>query len=310
MKRTCSLETQLVPIYQETQMKITLIAIIWLFLIFSGYATEKTKTGYTSKIKITSLGKTEKVQFKCLIPNDIQNIQKVLNIEYSIQPKEIITENENKYAIFIFDPNELNKLVINVDMEIYRYDFSSIKKNLDDMTIPVINRNAFLIAERYIDKNDPLIKTVAPRLITDDTLKTVMNIFNFVQKNLSYSKNMTHAIGAKNALKSKKGDCSEFSDLFVTLCRANNIPSRVVKGMVTNPSGKNPLHAWAEVYTGKFGWIRVEPTTNRSKNFASLDNKYIQLTTIRNDKILNNNEFIDYTFWGDPIRFKTRIKPK
>jgi len=62
--------------------------------------------------------------------------------------------------------------------------------------------------------------------------------------------------GVNKVLKQKYGQCWDFSDLFVTLCRALGIPSRQVGGWIYGTSG----HIWAEVlYKGK-GWQQVDPT--------------------------------------------------
>lgn len=62
--------------------------------------------------------------------------------------------------------------------------------------------------------------------------------------------------GVKKVLQQKQGRCWDFSDCFVTLCRASGIPCRQVAGWLYGTSG----HVWAEVWiTGK-GWQQVDAT--------------------------------------------------
>jgi transglutaminase-like putative cysteine protease len=67
----------------------------------------------------------------------------------------------------------------------------------------------------------------------------------------------------------RQGFCEHFSSAFVFLMRAAGVPARVVTGYQggdPNPvDGKftvrqSDAHAWAEVYLGGRGWVRVDPT--------------------------------------------------
>jgi protein-glutamine gamma-glutamyltransferase len=67
----------------------------------------------------------------------------------------------------------------------------------------------------------------------------------------------------------REGFCEHFSSAFVFLMRAAGIPSRVVTGYQggeLNPVDniitvrQSDAHAWAEVFLGQRGWVRVDPT--------------------------------------------------
>lgn len=62
--------------------------------------------------------------------------------------------------------------------------------------------------------------------------------------------------GVKKVLQNKYGRCWDFSDCFVTFCRASGIPSRQVAGWLYGASG----HIWAEVFVDGKGWRQVDPT--------------------------------------------------
>lgn len=89
-------------------------------------------------------------------------------------------------------------------------------------------------------------------------------IFEYVNITMEYNTSETYANkGALSALGSGKGVCEEFATLFVALCRAEEIPARVVAGYkVEEVNGKESLidHAWAEIYLDDYGWLPVEPT--------------------------------------------------
>ena len=62
----------------------------------------------------------------------------------------------------------------------------------------------------------------------------------------------------KSILKTKRGECSDFSTYFISLCRASGIPSRHVVGRVVSKNLKKSFHVWAEVFLENHGWIPVD----------------------------------------------------
>ena len=65
---------------------------------------------------------------------------------------------------------------------------------------------------------------------------------------------------AVDILQMKVGDCNEHATLFVALCRAVGIPSKLCAGLVYN-QGSFYYHAWSDVFVGR--WISVDPTMNQ-----------------------------------------------
>ena len=67
----------------------------------------------------------------------------------------------------------------------------------------------------------------------------------------------------------KRGYCEHYASSFTVLMRLADIPARVVTGYQggeINPIDnymtlrQSDAHAWSEVYLGKMGWVRVDPT--------------------------------------------------
>ena len=120
--------------------------------------------------------------------------------------------------------------------------------------------------------------------------------------------------GALYAAKTKTGECSEYADLFVALCRAKKIPARTVSGYVKEEA-LAPKHAWTEVYLRKYGWVPFDPTwgdvVNKSADqFHKMQPVYIYLSGIRNDKVLNNRWYFTYCWRGGNVTVKDSIKFK
>ena len=125
-------------------------------------------------------------------------------------------------------------------------------------------------------------------------LKTPQAIYDYVVKTLTYdytrstSTNETR-IGAKEILsRPENAVCLEFTDLFIALARAAQIPAREVDGYAfTDNEAERPLslipdilHAWPEYYDDhKKAWVMVDPTwgntTNGMDYFSTFDLSHI-----------------------------------
>ncbi len=82
--------------------------------------------------------------------------------------------------------------------------------------------------------------------------------------------------GAKFALKTGQGDCTEFASTFVALCRIRGIPARLRAGLMLSSQKSWNRHTWAEVYhAGLNKWFQVDPTL---RTIGHEPNKVILLT--------------------------------
>lgn len=85
--------------------------------------------------------------------------------------------------------------------------------------------------------------------------------------------------GAAYAIERRVGDCTEFSALLVALCRANEIPARLLAGYLYDSYRWGP-HAWMEFwFHGR--WIPVDPTNYGHTGELGINERFI-LTRIGN----------------------------
>ena len=113
----------------------------------------------------------------------------------------------------------------------------------------------------------------------------------------------------------KKGDCTEYADLFVAVCRAKNIPARVITGISVQSDNTKAKHNWAEVYLKEYGWVPFDPskgdidiTLLKDRLFRRLEPTYIYYTHLRNDVILQNYHYCSFMFSGDPVKVTDAIE--
>lgn len=261
----------------------------------------KVKTGNTNKVEFnlcydfSMQAIPSRMSFVTVIPKTIPDRQEILDIQYSTEPSRVFNNNGSHYAEFVFPrpPTKFN-LKINVKAVLFRYDLFTTQKKYRQNPPPQdpnMRIGDFLKHEKYIEKDNPQIQQIAESIKGQTREILVEKLYEYVTNNMEYV-NYNQELGAVKAARKKRGACTEYSDLFVALCRAKGIPARVVKGYVTEPV-YSPQHAWAEVHLQKYGWVPFDLTygdvkekSAKSKRFKNLKPIYIYLTNIRNDPLL------------------------
>lgn len=121
-----------------------------------------------------------------------------------------------------------------------------------------------LAATAFVQSTDPEIIAAARTAVGDaaDVYTATTRLAQFVYAYVEDEYVPAYS-NALEALKSRRGDCTEHSVLFVALARAIGIPARVAVGIAYwQPGHGFGWHAWAEVYAGGH-WYAVDPTWNQ-----------------------------------------------
>jgi transglutaminase-like putative cysteine protease len=263
-------------------------------------------------------GDTLRISFIVLLPQTIPFRQNILSIKYSPKPTRIFEGNGNRYAEFVFTrPSRRTKIQITVRAELLKYDLERAREKYYPDIYDELDFREYLKQEKYIEKDNPRIEQIAEDIEGRTDLDIVNNIYNYVIDNLEYTVHGEKDWGAVKSVEEKKGDCSEYSDLFVAICRAKNIPARFITGYTMRLDDKSPKHHWVEVYLRNRGWVPFDPSWGDIRNqiyrdaaFSRMRPVYIYLSHVRNDKVLNNYHFGRYIYWGDRARFKDSIEFK
>ena len=117
--------------------------------------------------------------------------------------------------------------------------------------IPSIPLSRDLKPQKYIESDHPAINRLAHKLQAADASRTIEEIYRWVAGNVRYGGYAGRDRGALYALEHKKGDCTEYANLFVALCRANGIAARPIGGYVCSHScvlKSRDYHNWSEFY--------------------------------------------------------------
>jgi len=260
-------------------------------------------------------GQTHQISFVVPLPQSVPDRQNILSIGYNPKPSRIFESGGSRYAEFVFDePEEQVKVKIRIRAELLRYDLFTAMKSRKNASPEADGLEDFLRQERFIEKEDDQIQEIADGIEGRTQVDVVHKIYNYVLDHMEYTTPSRRSRGAVMALKWGQGDCTEYADLFVALCRAKDLPARVVTGYTVRFDSKSPKHNWAEVYLQEYGWVPFDPSAGdiehpiiRGRAFSRMRPVYLYLSHNRNDEILGGHSFGAYVFWGDKPRFQESI---
>ena len=273
-----------------------------ILLLISAEVYGQKFVSYTQVIKVDYAFSISEGHISALIPRSFPKHQTVLDVRYSPLPDEVIEEDGVTYAKW--DLNSLtfgDSIVVITDLVLERYDLNTARKIKSNIEVDP-NLKDYLKEDSYYTKKNKAISEQAVKLLGKTPELTVENIFEFVTNHLEYKAFKHQERGARKALKQGIGDCTEYSELMISLCRANKIPARIVVGNVLRPSGKVGFHNWVEVYFHAYGWVAFDPTHADSSvnptEYSKMQNYYLYLSysrTIYRMKKWYIGHTLDYT---------------
>jgi len=200
----------------------------------------------------------------------------------------ITLQPHNNYWMFALDiPSTLpNRSRLSTNMQLL--SLSPVQKlkryQLSSYTRYILPTYSQISLERYLklpegDTNSPDSNLYKSRLLMRDLKdssspqNTINNVLNYyATKDFYYSRQpplLYNNPVDEFLFETKRGYCEHYASSFTILMRLAGIPARVVTGYQggeVNPIDnymtlrQSDAHAWSEVYLGKKGWVRIDPT--------------------------------------------------
>ncbi len=259
------------------------IFIFLLLIILTPLANAQIKYHSPRKVEIhfnfsmvtenVSFDQTSDLKYWCSIPTEDLNQRNIELLSINPEPASIenYTFHDSRFAYWDFSqqPNKKTHTVkIDLAADLYQVVYFLSPENVPDN---YETEDPGMIA--YYTRNDslafisPKIKEIAAELAKNVShpFLQVRNIYRWIiqhlepefpvmQRGTRYL--LSHPNNSENNIYS--GDSAEYGWVFVALCRALDIPARVVNGFLTKPGWETP-HTWVEYYLPKHGWITADP---------------------------------------------------
>jgi len=219
-----------------------------------------------------------------------------LNGDLQFSPKytDIVTDRWDQksahYNLKNIDAGQVINLEMTADVSAYEVQYFIYPEKVGGLDkIPAdINQKYLENNEKYQYDNPVVRNAVREAVGTEKNPYWIARkIFNYLIANLFYER-----VGGWNTaptvLARGNGSCSEYTFVYIAMCRAAGLPARYVGSIVVRGddlSWDDVFHRWVEVYLPNYGWIPVDTSggdndwpRDQANYFGHLANRFLITT--------------------------------
>ena len=218
-------------------------------------------------------------EYRLIVPRDIVEAEVKQQVYFSKlepPPKEVLNDDEgNLIAVFAIPSHEETIVSVEGYAHVSRLTTKITNSNSGKLSdIPSTQFTKYLNSAEFWEVNDPTIKARANELLggMSNVYEVIETDYNHIVETIDYSEVKRFGINERQgALKTLQGGaavCMEYSDLFLTLTRAQGIPARAAFGYGYDArleeQGQD-AHQWVQVFIPEQNeWISVDVTWGES----------------------------------------------
>jgi sugar lactone lactonase YvrE len=174
--------------------------------------------------------------------------------------------------------------------------------------IPKAVRDAYLVDETKFAIRHPSIEKAVKEALGDEKrpYSMIRRIATYIRKKMEYE-----MVGGWNiaptVIDRGTGSCSEYTFVFISMCRAVGIPARYAGAIVVrgdDASTDEAFHRWAEVYLPGYGWVPIDvqggdkpEPEKQGEAFGGLDNRFLITTVGGGASDLMKWDYNSYAEW-------------
>jgi sugar lactone lactonase YvrE len=225
---------------------------------------------YTHRVRNYGPGTLTSLDIYLAIPHDLAGQKILKGPAFEPKPTEIVTDRwGQKIARFHFENVAVGQggaATMKLDVRLLKTRFFLLPEKAGDLAqIPAEIKRDFLADGTKFVMTDPKIREAAGKIVGNETncYWIARNIFDFVHQKIHYELDDSWD-AAPIVLERGSGSCSEYSMLFIALCRAAGLPARYVGSVVVrhdDASTDTVFHRWPEVYLPGYGWVPMDPSS-------------------------------------------------
>ncbi len=243
------------------------------------------------------------------IPVNFDNQEILGRIQFEPQPTDFVTDRwGQRLAHFHFSAipaNSFIKPTMKLKVKNYQTEYVIFPERVGTLEqIPAEIKAQYLSDGLKYDLSHPLIQEAARQAVGAERHPFWMmrKIFDYICDRIEYNlKPLGGWNPAPTVLKRGTGSCSEYSFIFIAMCRASGLPARYAGSLVVRNEDKgvdDVYHRWAEVYLPNYGWIPVDVSAGdspvpaqRARKIGVLRNVYLITTKGGGD-----SEYLDFYY--------------
>lgn len=214
-------------------------------------------------------GKIKSLDVFLALPENRDNQKLLGDIAYNTKPTDIVTDKwGQKTALFHYEnikPGEKKAIQVTSIVETHDVRYFLYPEKMGTLAdIPQNIKSKYLQDEEKYQINDEVIQNTVKKVVGDETNPywIMRKLHQFLIAHLYYKMDGAWDM-APTVISNGHGSCSEYTFVYIALCRASGLPARYV-GSTWDRKEKTYLdevyHRWVEVYLPNYGWIPTDPT--------------------------------------------------
>lgn len=256
------------------------------------------------------------------IPRNFDTQELLEKVSFEPQPTDIVTDHWGQpFAHFQFKEIAPGKRLLpkmKVKVKKYHTVYSIFPERVGALSdIPAEIRENYLANGIKFDLQHPRIQEAVEAALGDEQRPFWMmrKIFDYICEEIEYNlKPLGGWNPAPTVLERGTGSCSEYTFVFIAMCRASGLPARYAGSLVIRSEDRgidDVWHRWAEVYLPNYGWIPVDVSAGdqpspgaRAQSIGVLRNRYLITTKGGGD-----SEYLDF-YYNFNAKWQTQGKCK
>ena len=257
------------------------IAVLSVFVCCSLWASAQQTRHFTFHYEFTVRNLTPGAPVHVWIPlahSDEFQVVRVLSTSGDLPLKKTQEKEYGNWMLYASTEKATKpEYKFSADYDVVRREHLSTPASAKTVSLSTHERQRLLEADKLVP-----ITGLPAELATKETVNAKTDeekaraIYDYVLSNMRYDKTGTgwgHG-DTLYACSAKKGNCTDFHSLFISMARSQQIPAKFEIGFPL-PADKSSseiagYHCWAEFYIDGIGWIPVD-ASEASKNPAKKD---------------------------------------
>jgi len=214
-------------------------------------------------------GSIKTLEVNIALPENRDNQELLKEITYNIKPTKIATDRwGQKTAQFQFKnikPGKKISIQVTSIFETYDVRYFLYPEKIGSLSdIPKEIKEKYLIDDEKYQINSEVIQETVKKVVGNEKNPywIMRNLHQYLIGHLHYLMDGAWDM-APTVITNGHGSCSEYTFVFISLCRAAGLPARYV-GSVWDRKElaymDDVYHRWVEVYLPNYGWIPTDPT--------------------------------------------------
>jgi transglutaminase-like putative cysteine protease/glutamine cyclotransferase len=273
---------------------------------------KKEEMEFTHQFRNYGPGQITSLDIYMALPRDLPFQTLLDTLEFYPQPTDFLTDRwGQKVAHYHLDDLSSGEFVtvrMIARAELFKARFYIFPDEVGTLSdIPKEISSLYLGDDTKYWVDDPFIRSTAGNVVGDEKncYWIARKLFNHVIENIEYE-----LVGGWNVaptvLKRGTGSCSEYSFVYIALCRAAGLPARYAGSVVIrgdDASSDEVFHRWVEVYLPNYGWIPIDPSggdydypAQQASAIGHLSNRFL-ITTIGG----GGSEYLEWTYNSNEI---------